>query len=279
MQELCTVLFATAFALLWLGPDAMSEGTPQPDIALAMIALREPSFPDKDPLIAYIKKTWPDAESFGSAEPGDDMIFFAGEGTEVAFISLMPAAIPWGDLEYPCATAYGWPKACEELRKSKAHIIVSVAGGDSDAVERHMRTTMLVQAAAHFTKPVGIYWGNAASVWKMDAFEKSAITMSREDPPFPLWFGLKIEAHEDKTRSVFTVGLEHFGVMNVEVQRSKRPVLEVHELVGDIAIYLIKNGPVINDGETVGHTADQKIKVSVGSSIYDPSVKAYRLEF
>jgi hypothetical protein len=279
MGKLWAVLLATTFAFLLLRPDAMGEDIPKSDIALAMIALSKPSLPDKDALIAYVKKTWPDAKSFGSAEPGDDMIFFTGEGSEVAFISLMPAAIPWGDLEYPCATAYGWPEACDELKRSKAHIIVSVAGGDSDAVERHMRTTMLVQATAHFTKPIGIYWGNAASVWKPSSFEESATKMSREAPPFPLWFGLKIESHEDKTRSVFTVGLEHFGVMNVEVQRSKRPVLEAYELVGDIAIYLIKNGPVINAGETVGHTASQKIKVSVGSSIYDPSLKVYRLEF
>ena len=43
-------------------------------------------------------------------------------------VSLMPAPIPWPELEGPCATAWWWPQATERMR---AHIRERIAAGDT----------------------------------------------------------------------------------------------------------------------------------------------------
>ena len=70
-----------------------------------------------------------------------------------------------------------------------------------------------------------------------------------------------------------TRGMDAFGLMNVEIEHSTRQPNESLALASDIAYYLIKSGPVISDGNTIGHSAEEKIKITFSPSIVDKDIK------
>jgi hypothetical protein len=281
-------LVASALAALTvIGGSKLRAEEPPKDggsVALAMVVLRDPVLPDADRIADYIRSRWPDAPVLGASEIKDDTIFFGfkednGTGSPQSFVSFMPAPIPQEELEFPCETALTWDDACEELKTSKAHLIVSVMGGSGTAVDRHIQATMLVQACLELTNGLGVYWGSAASVWSAKQFKILSSSLTRGEPPYLIWMGLKVSKDEGDTVTVLTSGLSSFGVMDVEVQRSRKPANDVFELVGDIAIYLIKSGAVVKDGDTVGHTMNEKIKVTHSPSLTDAGKTVYRLHY
>lgn len=263
----------TSLSFLWGGAKAEETNRQPGNTVIAMVVLREAELPNPDKLTAYVKEHWPFATEFGKAEIAEGTIFFGNDDadssntSELTFVALMDAPIPSDELDYPCNTALGWPRACAELGKSKAHLIVSVEGGSHSAAERHPRATMLAQACLDATNGLGVYLGDADTVWSPVAFRTGALAMTPDDPPYVLWMGLKGSKDEGNTVSVITSGLPSFGLMNVEVQRSHKNISDVFSFVGDIALYMLKSGDVIKDGDTIGSTAEEKIKVTHSPSI------------
>ena len=77
----------------------------------------------------------------------------------MAAVSLMPAPIPWTELEGPCATAWWWPDATEQMRPHVAHVIVALLGNSGTVLKRHIQLSKLVAAIAQCSDSVGVYWG------------------------------------------------------------------------------------------------------------------------
>jgi hypothetical protein len=92
---------------------------------LAMIALNSPRIPGSTTIIAEFDKRSPDGPKLALTEKKDTTYMF-DLGGSTAFVSLMPAPIPWSDLEGPCATAWWWPEAAECLQNHKDHAIVGL---------------------------------------------------------------------------------------------------------------------------------------------------------
>jgi hypothetical protein len=134
-------------------------------IGLAMVALAEERIPSGDEILRYVNTKWPMTRHFNKVEVRDDVIFFDGDDGEIVFVSLMPAPIPPGDIEYPCKTAFHWPEACAEFGKSVAHAIISVMPrSNEDPVDILIQTTMLTQAVSQLAGGLGIYWGSGELV-------------------------------------------------------------------------------------------------------------------
>jgi hypothetical protein len=251
----------------------------QTHLALAMVVLQDAKLPDPRALSEYIRATWPWAKLDFDPEEKDGTIFLSGDDKELSFISLMPAPIPWGDLEYPCASALGWDDACSELEKGNAHIIIMV-GGDSDGViANQVRVTMLAQACSHLSKSIGVYIGEASTVWRAATFESQSLAMSPDEPPLLLWIGLKFSRDDDGKFSALTMGLKQYGRMNVETLHSQKAPEDVIEFTTNIPTYLAKTDEKIRNGDTVGFTADEKIRLTYEPSIMGSGDTVYRLHY
>src|SRR5262245_15463851 len=125
---------------------------------VAMVALNRPVIPKWSSIHSSLKARWSSCPEPREASVKDDTITcFMGE--ELVVVSLMPAPIPWSDLEGPCATAWWWPEATARMRKHNSHLIVALMGESGDLIERHICLTYLVAAVAANTDAVGIYWG------------------------------------------------------------------------------------------------------------------------
>jgi hypothetical protein len=68
---------------------------------IAMVALNAPSLPAMDAVSRSLVQSWPEGPEMASISVQGDAATFE-LGGELACAGLMPAPIPWGDLEGPC---------------------------------------------------------------------------------------------------------------------------------------------------------------------------------
>jgi hypothetical protein len=200
---------------------------------------------------------------------------------EIGFISLMPAPIPWKELEGPCATAWHWKEATQVLKQHKAHLLVSVLpkNQQKSILDRVITTTNLVVSVLQSTDSLGAYWGTGTVVQSKEYFIKRAANMNTQDLPYELWMEFRIEVHPDKRCNIITTGLKAFGHMEIEIIKSIKDPMTVLGFILKIVDYLIKNGPVIKDGDTVGEDANQKIRVTYKKSIWDRPGNVMNINF
>lgn len=76
-----------------------------------------------------------------------------------------------------------------------------------------------------------------------------------------------------------TLGLSDFGLMELEASDAHEPPNELMARLTSLAEYLIENGPVIKNGDTVGEDAQEKIRVAYKESAFRPMQQVMRLVY
>jgi hypothetical protein len=161
---------------------------------------------------------------------------------------LIPAPIPWPELEGPCATAWWWPGATEVCRSSTAHALVFLEEAALDAIECSLRVTKATSQLLQSTPDaLGVYWGAGTVVQPRDIFIEQAGAASREQLPLHLWVDFRVQAHDDGSHLFVTTGLE---------------------ALFNIAHYLCDKGLVLKDGDTIGLSATEKKRVRHRPSLW-----------
>jgi hypothetical protein len=230
------------------------------DLALSMVALEEAEAPRPDPLFAELKARWPDAPPPREVSQASGVLSFKLDDANAA-VALMPAPIPWTDLEGPCACAWYWPKAVEAMKRHKAHLIVSLGGGRRTPIDRCLLLTALTAAVTAVAKASGVYWGAGAVVQSPRAFLEVSGQMRQDFLPLRLWIDFRLIKERPGVFSLFTKGLGAFGHMELEVPKSRQRPEAIFDLAFNAAHYLLDRGPVLKDGDTFGTSPEQKIKV------------------
>ena len=253
----------------------MSDTDAEP-LGLAMICLSAPALPTVEALGSALEALG-EGPSVENAKLEDEVLSFDFGGA-TAFVSLMPGPIPWEDLEGPCATAWHWEEAESVLREHKAHLIVVLTGNAGDAIEQHLRLTRLVAAAAEASEALGVYWGGAPLVQPREAFFEVAQEAGRDNLPLELWVEQRLFSSAPETVSVFTAGMDKLGAMEVEVREAHGDPSEVMALVYGIAQYLVLNGNVIQDGDTVGGSEEERVTARHVDSEWERAGKVLLLE-
>ena len=243
---------------------------------VALVALRDADFPPASAVFERLRRDRPDLPPIGQVERQPDVCSFV-IGRDTAAISLMDAPIPWSDLERPCATAWYWPEATASLRDHQAHILVVVLSESEDRVATALLLTSLVAAVASSSDAVGVCWVPATLVHSPEAFLSASQEMSKEYLPLYLWVDFAIQQQHDGSYSLFTTGLREFGLMEIEVRGSYKDPEFLMDRVFNIAHYLLDNGPVLEDGETIGLSDDEEIPVSHGPSMWDERTTVIQL--
>ena len=221
----------------------------------------------------------------GATEAVEDLALVSGilifkMGTIGAMVAKMGFPVPWDDLEGPSRTSWWWENADHDLRSHVDHIVVSITDDGSDKLDTALQLTHLVAAVLETTPAIGVYWGSGTLVMQKDWFLDLAREASREAPPIMLWVDARVVPNRDDSWTVFTTGLEAFGLMEIESENARGEAKEIWALVQDIGAYLLAQGPVIKDGDTVGPDETNKIRVRFARSIFpERKGQVYRLEF
>lgn len=187
---------------------------------------------------------------------------------EMGFISFMPAPYPWSDLEGPCATSWMWRDASEVLKKHKRHIIITWMIKSLDEIQISTIVSQLTASVLEEVNGHGVYWGNAALLNKKDVFCDMVYEIDKIGLPLYLWIDFRVERNRDNSINLITYGLSNFGVMEIEVVNTKKNFGDVLDFVYNISNYLIENGNVIKDGDTIGEDANQRITANHKESVW-----------
>ncbi len=252
------------------------KGEHQNSVFLAMVALSGPVVPDVRTLKARLRSLWSDGPRFEELKVDGEVISFE-IGPAVGGIGLIRAPIPEGDLQAACEVSLEWPEAAERLKEHRAHLICTVSGPVEKKTAAYF-LTKLVAALCVEVPAVGVYWGAATLVHDPVVFASQASEMSLEILPLYLWIRFAVAAQGD-TATLRTVGMRSLGFMELEIVGSSRSAEEIVGFAFNVCHYLLDNGPVLGDGQTIGMSAEEKVPVRHTASFLDPDEKVYRLAY
>ena len=192
----------------------------------------------------------------------------------------MPAPIPWVDFEGPCSTSYLWPNALTEAKEHTIHAIVTVMGELPPVQLSTLLTQVCAAVMTALPQAIGVFWNNAVMVVPKGLFCDFATSILPKGPPIPVWVDFRVGWSESgKTSAGFTTGLAALGLMELETQDATEPPSELRQRFESIAQYLLDNGPVIGDGNTVGNSATEQIRVTYSPSSFGAKGQVMRLTY
>jgi len=255
----------------------------KPGPQLAMPAFRGADVPSAEAIGEAWRELFPDHpppqvtekdESGGNAvgvirfDAGDRSVMFA-------FID-MP--IPSTDIDAACKVSWMWDEAAGAMKSQKSHAIVA-AVPDEDAVGAALAVSRIIAAACEAGGAVGVYWGNCAQVHKPEFFI-DAVQSVDDDGALPVMLWVATMVSGSSARGPYTLsthGMHAFGHREFEI-------IDAHDAPGDLRMrvygvidYVLRSGPVLMDGNTIGDSETERIKVEHTTSRFRKGEPVIRL--
>ena len=179
---------------------------------------------------------------------------------EVALpVMVINQPIPAGTMDRAIAATRIWDNA-QAMSHHQGHVIISSFGDAEtfqDAVKSARAVTLLSAAIMEATPSIGVYWTAGQTVTKADMFIPDAQHLAQEgkapDAHWIQYYWLGGPPQDGRpTLGVITEGLEPFIGRELEFEPIPLTPPELAQRIIGTVIYLLANGPVINDGDTLG---------------------------
>ena len=220
---------------------------------------------DAEKYVKNLKEDW--GMSYDFEITHDNSTIIADNNGMILTASLMPAPIADNEAVEQAKTNYRWEKAVEAAEKHKAHLLVSVINrGDVDNIEGAKHYVKLL---ANATKQEGCLGINILGTVIHPQMYYDFAKLYDENDDFPIENIVYIGLYGDENNAVsgYTYGLEQFGKKELEIIKSSEEAEEVYNFLASISDYIITSDVVLNDGETIGFSEEQKIQISVSEGI------------
>ena len=219
------------------------------------------------------KEDWGIELSDGGSEDDQTKVYAVSEtgARTMLAVALMPAPVPDKEAEYAAQYNFMWKDAVAVTQTHTAHIIVSVFGAD-DPKEGGKLFVKTIASLCRDENTLGAYYNEVVYEPK---FMYAVSDMIKQDM-FPLlglvWFGIVRSANGV---SAYTCGLKNLGKDEIEVIDSKEVPSELHNFMMCIAGYVVDQDVILHDGETIGFTNEQRLKIvkSAGVNVAGESLK------
>jgi hypothetical protein len=225
-------------------------------------------------------------EAFGSDKPdqAESPLILAIDGTAVT-VMYIDKPLPPGTLDNAIAANRVWKEARSRLAAHGAHAIVGLLqGGDGlEGARASARIVTAVAAALSGLMPaIGVYWASGETVTEAGPFRQRAQAMAAGPLPLDVWVQLlwldgPKAPNGQRTFAVITTGLAPFVGREIEFQPAARPPLEVGQRVAGTISYLMQHGAVLKDGDTVGISPTERIRVRHSERGQRPGLPIYAL--
>ena len=167
-----------------------------------------------------------------------------------------------------CAASRLWPDEVAFDTDYQAHTLVSVAGvGEGNEMEASaILTRVIASLIAIAPHGFAVFWEGAQHL----AYPGFVREIALQELPRPLpaiWVSYNIGPGPNGKIAALTVGLERLGLMDVELPEVNEPGRETLETLIRMAGYLMENGLVIKDGDSIGGFGPDGI-----TAVYGPSM-------
>lgn len=226
--------------------------------------------------------SWDDVLAPPSIEKAEGTLSFEHGDFWVA-IGMVPSPIP-GSLKDSWEGCWLWPDAAKDLARQKGHLIITARGSTEDADEVELRkflTQVVASILATTEGALGVFWGTWGHIISRSVFLDMAKSLLPDEAPLLLWVDFRVGPvdHESGLSQGFTTGMNDLGLMDLVTENATESPSELRDRLMSIAEYLLNNGLVIEDGHTVGGSAEEQIKVLYGPSPFGHEEQVMRLDY
>jgi hypothetical protein len=179
-----------------------------------------------------------------------------------------------------------WPKdAANAMRAHRAHVVVGMAQeiNPKTALAEASAVTLLAAALSELLPAMAMIWVTAASITSPPSLRTHAQRLATA-VPLDIWTQLEWldgppTADGKRTLAVLTHGLRPFVGRELEfAPRPLDPPTIALRVLGTCE-YLIINGPVIKDGDTLGVSESEAIRIRLRDRGQRPGVAIYELNW
>lgn len=241
--------------------------TPQKDekgVLLAMPLFNNNESYSIDRVIDNLKNFW-----------GLSIVNFSGNDTSAVFkldnelvaIAYVPAQIPGEELSTTIQYAYNWHTAGEDLKNYTGHAIVSVMSSQGSQVERYTLLSKLLCSILATSNSIGVYQGKQTLLIPRDQYLENIPDLQQGKSPVQVWIYIGIKTSE-QGNYIYTYGLPEFEKQEMEVLQSPLELPELFNFFTSIISYVINSDVTLRNGETLGYTEDQKIKITASKGFF-----------
>ena len=136
--------------------------------------------------------------------------------------------------------------------------------GEGTAEEKGILYTQAIATLCKYENTIGVYANEVVYEPKMFV----AFSEMMKDGSLPLfnlvWFGL---SNSENGVSGYTCGMKCFGKDEMEIIASQKKPSDIRDMLTNIASYVILEDVILHDGETVGMSATQRLKITKSEGI------------
>ncbi|SFK11941.1 protein of unknown function [Pseudovibrio ascidiaceicola] len=162
-----------------------------------------------------------------------------------------------------------WPEAGAVLSEHKSHIVLSVLGAAKEHPDVLKAAKTMTLFSSYLSEKlsvmaqVGVDGKTVIPPQNLKAYAQS---LAQGEIPLFAWASVMFfnggVTSDGKQKAILaTNGLLPFIGREVETSASANLTSDKVDFLLNLGIYLIKNGPIINDGDTIGGTEEERIRV------------------
>ena len=211
---------------------------------------------DKEQFIRDMKEKWDiTVDEYDASEEKDDDALVFEVGDMLAAVSLASSPIPGGEAEVNAENNYMWPDAVKIAREHCAHIMVAVLGKEEKVLEKGKLFTKLMAACCRQSYATGVY--TSGVVFEPRFYEGFADMLKEDELPIFNWVWFGLYRSEDGLNG-YTYGMDVFGKEEMEVLNTDAEPEELRDFLASLASYVLACDVTLQDGETIGFSADDK---------------------
>lgn len=246
----------------------------RPRQIMTMIFMERAQVPD----MKRLKERFGDLLNVGDIPPPDGGAQVVPCDGSLLITGLVDAPLPRHHWQNWSDQAWWWPEAADVMAANQAHLIVSSAWHQSNRLDAHVKHTLVIRELIDQLPAVAVSWGSVLVSADQFAGEFHRF-QSEQVLPVRLWVMIQISGDGEGGTIVSTLGMDAFGLMEIEANSAPMEPQDALQFVNNLADYLISNGPVIEDGDTVGGSQSEHIKVRFAPSFREGVGDVYLLDF
>ena len=172
---------------------------------------------------------------------------------------------PSDTLETAYKLNFIWPEARDVIAAHRSHTVLSVMGetsGFDNVTSASRAMAVATLALANLTEPLAVLWDTSKALLKHNAIAGAITTLAKGSPPLDLWVTYSPWV-DNKTGEIglFSNGLKGFVGYDIELTPAKRSLGQVLERAIALTGYLLDKGPILKDGDTIGYSETERLKV------------------
>lgn len=155
-----------------------------------------------------------------------------------------------------------------------SHLMVNLSQAGSDPLRENYLFSDAASKLLRLPQAMGVYLHDRSLL-----LPKSEFLQNMQGERLPLANWIFFGSHRSgKLRSAYTIGLNTFGMLEIEIVDSYQEFENLAKLMQDVVHYILKQNIRLKDGESISHPGSVKLQISEAKGVFTPG-KCIRIRY